>query len=70
LGLSGTQPGSIFTSLATALSKETKLVSAEALVSEYDVDNTVRMSLNWPKGPSALLREATAAPIMKKDDSL
>ncbi|MDD4003979.1 MAG: 3-hydroxyacyl-CoA dehydrogenase family protein [Elusimicrobiaceae bacterium] len=58
LGLSEALPGQLCAEIFSAVATEAKLVAADAMVSEYDVELAVRMAFGWPKGPSGMAKEA------------
>ncbi len=63
LGLSGSVPGQICADIAAAVAAEAKIVSEDALVSEYDVETAARMAFGWPKGPSSMAKEAAVSVV-------
>lgn len=57
LGLKKTFKEDIFGDLMRPVVEEAKLLAAEIMASEYDIETAVKLGLGWPKGPFAYSRD-------------
>ncbi|MCX5793522.1 MAG: 3-hydroxyacyl-CoA dehydrogenase family protein [Elusimicrobia bacterium] len=57
LGLKKTAKEELFAELMRPVVEEAKLLAAEIMASEYDIETAVKLALNWPKGPFAYSRD-------------
>ncbi|HBA59291.1 MAG TPA: hypothetical protein DCZ92_00420 [Elusimicrobia bacterium] len=57
LGLKKTSKEEIFAEIMRPVIEEAKLLAAEVMASEYDIETAVKLAFNWPKGPFAYGRD-------------
>lgn len=57
LGLKKTFKEDIFGEIMRPVVEEAKLLAAEVMASEYDIETAVKLGFGWPKGPFAYSRE-------------
>lgn len=57
LGLKKTFKEDIFAEIMRPIVEEAKLLAAEIMASEYDIETAVKLGFGWPKGPFAFSRD-------------
>ncbi len=57
LGLKKTFKEDIFAEIMRPVVEEAKLLAAEIMASEYDIETAVKLGFGWPKGPFAFNRD-------------
>jgi len=66
LGLKKTGKEEIFGELMRPVVEEAKLLAAEIMASEYDIETAVKLAFGWPKGPFAYSRDLAGLLEKKK----
>ncbi|MCX5782895.1 MAG: 3-hydroxyacyl-CoA dehydrogenase family protein [Elusimicrobia bacterium] len=57
LGITSLKDEEIAAQIIQSVSAEARLISAEAKISEFDIETAVKIGLGWPKGPFAFERD-------------
>jgi len=57
LGISPAAPERIFAKIMRSVADEARLLAAECMVSEFDIETAAKLAFGWPKGPLAFARE-------------
>ena len=66
LGLKKVSKEEIFAEIMRPVVEEAKILAAEIMASEYDVETAMKLAMGWPKGPFAYSRDAGALLERKK----
>lgn len=66
LGLKKTFKDDIFAELMRPVVEEARLLAAEIMASEYDIETAVKLAFGWPKGPFAYSRDLGSLMEKKK----
>ena len=69
LGISPAKPEVIFHAVMSRVAQEAKILAAESMLSELDIETAAKLAFGWPKGPLAFSRELDAnAQVETKQD--
>ena len=66
LGLRQTSKEDVFSQILAPVVEEARLLAAEIMASEYDIETAVKLGLGWPKGPFSYGRDM--AHLLKKKE--
>jgi len=61
LGLKKVPKEEIFAEIMRPVVEEARILAAEVMASEYDIETAMKLAMGWPKGPFAYLRDAGAS---------
>jgi len=67
LGLKKTFKEDIFAEIMRPVVEEAKILAAEIMASEYDIETAVKLGLGWPRGPFAFSRDMAGLLEKKKE---
>jgi 3-hydroxybutyryl-CoA dehydrogenase len=69
LAISPAPPQDIFRDVMLRVAQEAKILAAESMLSEFDLETAAKLAFGWPKGPLTVERELQAsAPAGQKRD--